>query len=156
MRKRVVIYATAVMIATALLIISALPIIRPRYFAWSRGKSFFELSIQGFLPPHGAQRGIHFETFPLGPELRFRVLSIDFAFVAWEFVITEHLPVERPNQAMPGLGSASLKSNLPSIVRARLQRTASEPAIYLLRVCHPRLGCESRFLELAVADLVSR
>ena len=88
------------MIATALLIISALPIIRPRYFAWNRGESFFELSIEGFLPPHGAQRGIHFETFPLGPHLRFRVLSIDFAFVAWEFVITEHLPVERPNQAL--------------------------------------------------------
>jgi hypothetical protein len=43
---------------------------------------------------------------------------------------------ERPNQA--------------------IQRTASQPAIYLLRVCHPPFGCESRFNGLAVADLVSR
>ena len=43
---------------------------------------------------------------------------------------------ERPNQAV--------------------QRTASQPAICLLRVCHPPFGCESRFTGLAVADLVSR
>jgi hypothetical protein len=43
---------------------------------------------------------------------------------------------ERPNQAM--------------------QRTASQPAIHLLRVCHPPFDCESRFNGLAVADLVSR
>jgi membrane protease YdiL (CAAX protease family) len=43
---------------------------------------------------------------------------------------------ERPNQAM--------------------QRTASQPAIYLLRVCHPPFGCESHFNGFAVADLVSR
>jgi uncharacterized protein len=43
---------------------------------------------------------------------------------------------ERPNQAM--------------------QRTARQPAIYLLRGCHPPFGCKSRFNGLAVADLVSR
>ena len=43
---------------------------------------------------------------------------------------------QRPNQAM--------------------QRTASEPAFYVLRVCHPPFGCVARFSGLAVADLVSR
>ena len=37
-----------------------------------------------------------------------------------------------------------------------MQRTASEPAIDLLSICHPPFGCESRFTGLAVADLVSR
>jgi len=58
------------------------------------------MSIQGFLPPHGGRRGIHYETFPLGDDLRFRVFVVDLAFVAWEFVLTEHIPVQRPNQAM--------------------------------------------------------
>jgi len=35
-----------------------------------------------------------------------------------------------------------------------MQRTASQPAIHFSRVCHPRFRCESRFLGLAVADLV--
>jgi len=35
-----------------------------------------------------------------------------------------------------------------------VQRTASEPAIDLLRVCHPAFGCLARFTGLAVADLV--
>jgi membrane protease YdiL (CAAX protease family) len=43
---------------------------------------------------------------------------------------------ERPNQAM--------------------QRTASQPAIYLLRVCHPPLPCVANRSGLAVADLVFR
>ena len=37
-----------------------------------------------------------------------------------------------------------------------MQRTASQPAIYLSRVCHPVFGCVARFTGLAVADLVSR
>jgi hypothetical protein len=37
-----------------------------------------------------------------------------------------------------------------------MQRTASQPTIYVLSVCHPPFGCESRFTGLAVADLVSR
>jgi hypothetical protein len=37
-----------------------------------------------------------------------------------------------------------------------MQRTASKAAIYGLRVCHPPFGCVARFIELAVADLVSR
>ena len=36
------------------------------------------------------------------------------------------------------------------------QRTASKAATDVLRVCHPRSGCGSRFTGLAVADLVSR
>jgi hypothetical protein len=44
--------------------------------------------------------------------------------------------IERPNQAM--------------------QRTASKPAIYALRVCHLRFAYESHLTGLAVADLVSR
>jgi hypothetical protein len=43
---------------------------------------------------------------------------------------------ERPNQAM--------------------QRTASQRTTHVLSVCHPAVGCESRFTGLAVADLVSR
>ena len=43
---------------------------------------------------------------------------------------------ERPNQAM--------------------QRIASQRTTHLLSVCHPVVGCESRFTGLAVADLVSR
>jgi hypothetical protein len=99
MRRRLI-YAIAIVIVIALVIISALPIMRPRYFAWSRGESFFELSIEGVLPPHGGQRGIHVERFSVGPDLRFRVLTIDFAFVAWDFVITEHMPVGTPNQSL--------------------------------------------------------
>jgi hypothetical protein len=37
-----------------------------------------------------------------------------------------------------------------------MQRTASKPSIHSWCVCHPHFGCESRFTELAVADLVSR
>jgi hypothetical protein len=37
-----------------------------------------------------------------------------------------------------------------------IQGIASQLAIYLVAVCHPRLGCESRFTGLALADLVSR
>jgi len=37
-----------------------------------------------------------------------------------------------------------------------MQRTTSQLAIHLPRIYHPRSGCESRFLGLAVADLVSR
>ena len=135
MRKRLI-YAIAVVIVIALVIISALPIVRPRYFAWTRGESFFELSIQGVLPPHGGQRGIHVERFSLGPDLRFRVLTIDFAFVAWEFVITEHMPVATPNHAM--------------------QRTARQRDMCAFRVCHPPAARGDSFTGLAVADLVSR
>jgi hypothetical protein len=34
-----------------------------------------------------------------------------------------------------------------------MQRTASQPAIYFLRVCHPHFDCVARFTGLAVADL---
>ena len=44
--------------------------------------------------------------------------------------------LEKPNQAM--------------------QRTASQPAIYVVRLCHPPLRSVARFSGLAVADLVSR
>jgi len=37
-----------------------------------------------------------------------------------------------------------------------MQRTASQPAIYLLRVYHPRFCYVASCTELAVADLVSR
>jgi hypothetical protein len=37
-----------------------------------------------------------------------------------------------------------------------MQRTASQPAIYLLCVCHPPFRCVARFTGLAVADLVRR
>jgi len=37
-----------------------------------------------------------------------------------------------------------------------MQRTASRAAIYVESVCHPPFGRESRFIGLAVADLVSR
>jgi hypothetical protein len=37
-----------------------------------------------------------------------------------------------------------------------MHQTASQASIYVLRVCHPPFGCESRFSGLAVADLVSR
>jgi hypothetical protein len=37
-----------------------------------------------------------------------------------------------------------------------MQRTASKPAIDLLRVCHPRVGSVACCSGLAVADLVSR
>jgi hypothetical protein len=37
-----------------------------------------------------------------------------------------------------------------------MQRTASQPTIYGLRICHPRFGGVARFTGLAVADLVSR
>ncbi len=37
-----------------------------------------------------------------------------------------------------------------------MQRTASQPAIYVASVCHPRDGCKPRFTGLAVAELVSR
>jgi hypothetical protein len=37
-----------------------------------------------------------------------------------------------------------------------LQRTASQPAIHFLCVCHRPLDCESRFSRLTIADLVSR
>ena len=43
---------------------------------------------------------------------------------------------ERPNRAM--------------------QRTASQRTTHVLSVCHPAVGCESRFAGLAVADLVPR
>jgi hypothetical protein len=37
-----------------------------------------------------------------------------------------------------------------------MQRIASQPAFYLLGLCHPLVGCVARFTGLAVADLVSR
>jgi hypothetical protein len=37
-----------------------------------------------------------------------------------------------------------------------MQRTASQSAIYVLRVCRLPLGCVARFTGLTVADLVSR
>lgn len=37
-----------------------------------------------------------------------------------------------------------------------MQRTASQRAIYSLRVCQPPVDCVARFTGLAVADLVSR
>jgi hypothetical protein len=37
-----------------------------------------------------------------------------------------------------------------------MQRTASQPAIYCLRVCHPLSDCESRFSGSRSSDLVSR
>jgi hypothetical protein len=40
--------------------------------------------------------------------------------------------------------------------QAAMERTASQPAIYVLRVCHPYFGCVARFIGLAVADLVCR
>ena len=37
-----------------------------------------------------------------------------------------------------------------------MQRTASQPPSYVLRVCHLTFGCVARLRGLAVADLVSR
>jgi hypothetical protein len=44
----------------------------------------------------------------------------------------------------------------PDASNRAMQRTASEPATDLVSICHRRLGCESRFTGLAVADLLSR
>jgi hypothetical protein len=46
--------------------------------------------------------------------------------------------------------------NLNAFSWKAMQRTASRAAIYRSSVCHPHVGCESRLLGLAVADLVSR
>jgi hypothetical protein len=37
-----------------------------------------------------------------------------------------------------------------------VERTASQPSFHFLSVCHPPVGCKSRFTGLAVADLVCR
>ena len=37
-----------------------------------------------------------------------------------------------------------------------MQRTARQPAIQFISVCHPPMRCVARFSGLAVADLVSR
>ena len=53
-----------------------------------------------------------------------------------EFHVCGQIHAPTPNQAM--------------------QRTASKPAFYLLRVCHPPNSCVGSHSGLAVADLVSR
>ena len=37
-----------------------------------------------------------------------------------------------------------------------MQRTASQPAFHIQRVCRPHFDCMARFSGLAIADLVSR
>lgn len=48
---------------------------------------------------------------------------------------------------------SSLSANGPN---QAMQRSASKPAIEVLRVCHPRFGCVACRIGLAVADLVAR
>jgi hypothetical protein len=76
-----------------LFVLSAIPIIHPLRFSWHGGVS--DLAITGYLPPHGGERGIHVSDSPLGDSIRIRTLAIDFAFVAWEFVLSERLPANR-------------------------------------------------------------
>jgi hypothetical protein len=49
-----------------------------------------------------------------------------------------------------------LRVRLSKSSNQAMQRTASRAAIYLSRVGHPRIRCDSRFTGLAVADLESR
>jgi hypothetical protein len=74
----------AVIVATA----ATLPIIRPRYFCWTRGGSLVELNIRGILTPHGGKRGFHCDTF-LGLDARVRICALNLAFVAWEFELSQ-------------------------------------------------------------------
>ena len=55
--------------------------------------------------------------------------------------------LRRPSRSSPIIHFAMTTPN------QAMQRTASQPAIYLLCVCHPSFGCKSRFIGLAVADL---
>ena len=52
--------------------------------------------------------------------------------------------------------SAIAENGLTRLDEKAMQRTASQPAFYLVSVRHPPFDCESRFTRLAVADLVSR
>jgi hypothetical protein len=98
MRRRKLALAVGVALIAIFSTVAILPILRPRHFFWASGES--ELTIQGFCPPTGGKRGIHYDKVVDWENLRTRCLAIDFGFVAWEFVFTKHLPTNGSNHAM--------------------------------------------------------
>ena len=124
MRTRRVLLGTAIFAMLALFVLAALPIVRARQFFSRNGAR--ELSIQGFLPPHGGERGIHFYDTRAG-ELRIRSLTVDFRVVAWQFDLVEpYFYRERPNHAMEL--TTSRRTTLFSVTTSLSPAAARVPA----------------------------
>jgi hypothetical protein len=87
--RRRLLWIAVIAAALFVLVLGAIPIIHPLRFFWRTGEC--DLQISGYLPPHGGERGVHLYDARLESVVRIRTLAIDFAFVAWEFVLTERV-----------------------------------------------------------------
>ena len=88
--RRKSLWLAAILFIAVGLALAAIPIIHPlRFFGQTR-----DLTIRGYLLPHGGERGIHIYDTGLERGVRLQSVSIDFWIVAWEFILETGDPNE--------------------------------------------------------------